>query len=383
MRTPLYASVRFAGIALVLLVLVSGCFDGRDVLLPRQDSSALQSVNDVITPVRLEGSAQAAAGRRTLRDEFTGMAQRVPGGFGGLYFDDDGVLSILLVQPDQHVQAKEALSHEEFIQARSAADGTVFDIRTARVLEARYAHDRLHAWLDGLLPALWAENIRPTKHGVSVRRNSILIGLRDAADQPDVERAAEPLGIPGDAVIVEPVPPLELLSTVHDRIRPVPAGTQVTYSGNLRCSLGPNMVREPSGHPPEPGYLIPSHCSEHPFVSFFEEPDPITFYFQAVDDGSDANHIGNKGVDPELFACQEDPNGLCRNSDAAQGLYYTGNASGEFGYIARPASRNDDTYDIDPINPRFEIVGTFPWTISGETMEKVGRATGWSGGQDR
>lgn len=126
-------------------------------------------------------------------------------------------------------------------------------------------------------------------------------------------------------------------------------------------------------------YLVASHCSDDPFQSYFQWPDPITHYYQPTNNGNTSHHIGNKGIDPPLFNCVEDPDG-CRNSDAAQGLYPS-YASGELGYLARPASRNDDTYTLDSTDPRFEITGIMQWSIHGETLEKVGRTTGWSGGE--
>lgn len=308
------------------------------------------------------------------------MARRVPGGFGGVYLDDDGVLTVLLTEPAREAEARASLATEPFLQARaSAPGGAAFNVQSARIATADYTHDQLHGWLDGILQSLRNADVTATKSGVSVHRNRIVLGVRREAQRSQVVEAMEEANVPEDAVIVEVVGPLRPLQSVHDKIRPVPGGMQIEYGNGNYCTLGPNMVREPVGYDPEPGYLVASHCSDYPFQSYLGPPDPITHYYQPTNNGDKSHHIGNKGIDPPLFNCVEDPDG-CRNSDAAQGLY-PNYASGELGYIARPASRNDDTYTLDSSDPRFEITGIMQWSIHGETLEKVGRTTGWSGGE--
>jgi hypothetical protein len=71
----------------------------------------------------------------------------------------------------------------------------------------------------------------------------------------------------------------------------------------------------------------------------------------------------------------------CRNSDAALALYNS-QAEPDFGRIARPGSRGTGELALDSSNPRFTITqATFGWSIDGEIIEKVGRTTGWSGGE--
>lgn len=364
--------------ATVIIVFLGACAD--DAELPTSESRPPTSSMENLQPLQPKGPPSAATPGPTLRDEFTAMARRVPGGFGGVYFDDDGVLTILLTDPSLQDEARASLAAEPFIQARANAAGAgAFDIQSAKIAEAAYAHDDLDAWLDGILRSLRDAGVTATKSGVSVHRNRIVVGVGREAQRNQVEDAMDEADVPGDAVIVEVVGPVRPLQSVHDRIRPVPGGVQIQYSGSANCTLGPNMVREPQGHDPEPGYVVASHCSNHPFVSFEEWWDPTTHYFQPTDNNDQSHHIGNKTRDPPLFDCVEDPDG-CRNSDAALGLY-PGYASGELGYIARPASRNDDTYALDPTDPRFEITGVFHWSLDGETLEKVGRTTGWSGGK--
>ena len=52
------------------------------------------------------------------------------------------------------------------------------------------------------------------------------------------------------------------------------------------------------------------------------------------------------------------------------------------GKIARTAAFDPvtGTLEVDPKNPTFQIVKEQPFSVMGETVQKVGRTTGWTGG---
>jgi hypothetical protein len=108
--------------------------------------------------------------------------------------------------------------------------------------------------------------------------------------------------------------------------------------------------------------------------------DWIYFYQPRATTGS--NIIATEAIDPPLFDCLENPEVGCRHSDAALAVYESGVGSA-LGYIARPVNRNPlaPPYYIDPANPTFHVVGQMNWAVDGEIMEKVGRTTGWTGGE--
>jgi hypothetical protein len=170
------------------------------------------------------------------------------------------------------------------------------------------------------------------------------------------------VGVPNDALTVESWPEPVELTSLSNQIRPVPGGVEITYSGYGLCTLGVNAKRLGQS-----GFITASHCSG---VKFGYD---VKHYYQG------GGHIGNEGIDPEVFPCAESLRG-CRNSDAMLGLY-AGGVSSDFGYIAKPITRNTGSTTIDAVYPRFRIVSEFNWAVTGETLEKVGRTTGWSGGQ--
>jgi len=219
--------------------------------------------------------------------------------------------------------------------------------------------------------------VAPTMSGVSVHRNRIVMGFATPEQRLEALRAIPNAAVPLDAVIVEITPRVvSLQQTLYDRIRPVPGGVQTRFnvSGEPWCTIGPNALR--LTQQPQRGFLVCSHCTRDLFTVDWNN---ITHYWQpVVRIPTEFYHIGNEAIDPPLFPCEEDPDG-CRNSDAALALYAS-YAPYELGYIARPAGRNTGTLIIDSGSPRFQITGVFNWAVDGETLEKVGRTTGWTGG---
>ncbi len=290
-----------------------------------------------------------------------------------MYFDKDGVFTVLLVDTTAQPEAKAALQREPFIQARQTDQPEKFDLGSARIALASYTHDQLQEWLEQVLARL---SITSTASGVSVHRNQILIGVAADEQRAGVLRVVENLEIPAAAVIVEVRPPVQTLQSVLDRLRPVQAGIQIVSlvgppgQQELACTVGPTVERLGQS-----AFLTASHCTLNPFETDW------TYFYQPMAN-SESDRIGTEVIDPPLFFCLENPDIGCRNSDAAFALYESGVGSA-FGYIARPIYRNplSPTYYIDPANPTFQIVGQWNWAIDGEIVEKVGRTTGWTGGQ--
>ncbi len=379
-----FTACRSAAVTAGLLLIVGGCSDSLPSSIPaaEQEDPQFGVSYQAKAAVRPNLHPDAASPGMTLRDIYSDIARRVPGGFGGLFFDGDGVLNVLLVDEERWPEARLELEAEPIIQARVHTNGrTDFDLATARVAKATWPHDRLHEWLDELLIEMRAQGRTATLSGVRVHDNAVYLGMGSAADRTTAFEIADRLSIPAGALIVEVVgKSVPLQATLHSRIRPVPGGVQIAYGSSV-CTMGPNIVRSPAGHPDEHGFLVASHCSHTPFQPF--DSTNVTFYeqpyiapFQSVS----YYRIGNKGIDTPLFPCVEDPNG-CRNSDAATALYHT-YASGDTARIARPVGRNNNTFTIDSSTPRFDMVPyMWEWVTDGEIVEKVGRSTGWTGGE--
>jgi len=95
------------------------------------------------------------------------------------------------------------------------------------------------------------------------------------------------------------------------------------------------------------------------------------------------NYAGYEILDPDTWdppdAGCTDGDG-CRNSDAALIRHKKG-MDAHLGRIARPTSKNTGVITIDSSDPEFIINRTRGWSVEGETLDKVGYASGWTSGE--
>lgn len=381
-------------LAILLTLVFAGCSPDAEPLVSPSEEGPMFSRSDVES-VTSPHQPPFVDDRtiRTLRDEFADMATRIPGGFAGLFLDEEGILTIVLTDAERMAEAKMALADEPFVsRRRDLPSGDRFDVSTARVNTAEFRYDELAAWYRALVVEAGASM---TRGSIGVRSNRILIGAPSAQDEANVKHAAGFIGIPERAIeirLAQAVVPLSDLTGVH---RPVPSGIKAVYnaaSGSTpshpTCTLGPNLTRLG-----QRGFLINSHCTKFPAAGS-QDPsadppwaplnaDSIAFYWQPTKDPFSWTlfQIGNEALDPRPITGCGFVNDRCRETDAAIGLYKESIGS-ELGKIARPASRNTGELSLHPTTPRFHItVALVDWSLEGEVLEKVGIRTGWSGGQ--
>lgn len=321
-----------------------------------------------------------------LQDILAGMAKRVPGGFGGFYYDEDGRLTTLLTDASRQHEARTALNQEPFVQRRQAG-ATDFDLEAARVEVRPFDYATLDAWFRLLMNEL---DVVLVSSSIDVRENRISIGAIDEADLRKVQGAIADVGVPDGAIFARVMqPPVRARGAVQqqgyltDKHRPVPGGVQIEADVGF-CTIGPNVRWHADPEDIQDTFLITSHCHGDAYDQHYNDPPGADIY-QEEDRGGIQRpiyFIGSVVWDPELETqgCAN-PYG-CRNSDAALAIYAAPSYS-EFGEIARPSARNPATGHeiIDNDDPRFEIVAREAWTFQGETLEKVGLVTGWSGGE--
>jgi len=369
----------FQWFALVSLILVAGCADQSIVEVPEDASRTIgaeSSTGELPVVLPIGTAAPQGPVPQTVRGIFSEIAERIPGGFGGVYYDEDGRLTIVLQDPGQAEAARAAFSEEAVIRERfedrPGVEGQLADLRT---VEGNWAYNTLYAWYRELMEEL---DLTPISSSIRVKENRIRIGVRNDHQLQEVRSAAGRIGIPGEAVHAHEATPVFVSGhSLRDKHRPVPGGVQIiTDAGVGECTIGPNVIR--TTDPPQDGFLLNSHCTkEEGSINW----DNITHVWQhTIGWPVSSNHIGNEAIDPPAFSCPQNPVYGCRYTDAALGLYNDA-AGPEVGKIARPSGRNTGTYLIDSGNPRFTITDTYPdWSVETEVLEKVGRSTGWTGG---
>ncbi|HEY0554283.1 MAG TPA: hypothetical protein VGG20_08445, partial [Thermoanaerobaculia bacterium] len=288
---------------------------------------------------------------RSVDDEFVRMGREIPG-FGGLFYDEQGRPTVYLLDPEG--AGKTALKRL----------GT-----EVRIQRGDYEFERLLGWRVELRPMLALPGV--VFLDVDETKNRVVIGIdpsRKSLDRDGLEQHLLATSVPRQAVLLQESPRIGPLIGLQDKMRPVPGGVQVVFSG-FACTLGFNAVRASVF-----GFVVASHCTD-----VFGELEGTRF-FQSLP--GKANAIGTEIADPDFFTDPPCPPGMrCRYSDTAFAKYDKASLGG-LGKIARPASNGSQSGPLTLKTPtaRFTIKSRMTSPLVGETVHKVGRTTGWTYG---
>jgi hypothetical protein len=195
------------------------------------------------------------------------------------------------------------------------------------------------------------------------------------------------LGIPPAAVTLTRRGAVRQLATIRDNVRPPYGGFQIQFFPLpasplvLVCTLGVNVVKDGVN-----SFLTNSHCSNVQGGITVR-----TDYYQATRGGvvpNPNNFVAYEVDDPDYSSGGECPLARrCRYSDASRAQYGLGQPF-VLGRIARTALLNsilvsDSTpyLTIDAVNPTRRLIAEQAQPVVGQTLNKVGRTTGWTSGK--
>ncbi|HEX3233081.1 MAG TPA: hypothetical protein VHR41_02715 [Gemmatimonadales bacterium] len=278
-------------------------------------------------------------------------------GFGGFFVDEQGRPTIYLKDATQRGAAEKALTPWFTSRGRNRAE--------MQVRKADFDWADLDRWFNqssgevlSVAGAVFTD--------ADEARNRVRIGVEHAAAAGQVRNVLARLGIPAAAVSVEITEPIRQVATLQGSVRPVVAGVQINFPGFL-CSVGFNASRSGTR-----GFVTASHCTN---TQGGVESTPYWQPLQSVN----PTQIATEVADPAYTTGGSCPSGRrCRRSDASFANYINSTAN-TLGAIARTSSTN---------KRNLTIAGS--WTITsdatssnftiGETVNKVGRTTGWSQG---
>ena len=303
---------------------------------------------------------------RGLDREFVQLAREVPG-FGGLSRRADGSALILLTDPARATAAKQAVAKSRLLRG---IDANRIDFRTVQ-----FDYVTLTDWKAQLRSSLDVSGL--VFLDIDESANHVRIGVEPGTSHELVASEVAKLDIPQDAVTIEDTSPIRLTATLRDAIRPTLGGLQIAFIGahtppgfiNV-CTLGFNARFANS---PETYLVTNSHCnSVQGSVQNTEIFQPVT---------GAANLIAIESADPDYFSQGCFPNRRCRFSDASLARYVQG-VQAVVGTIARTTVRGltAGSLTIDAGQPTFNIVEKQPFALMGQTLDKVGRTTGWTVG---
>ena len=276
-------------------------------------------------------------------------AKQVPG-YGGMYYDADGIAHVYLTDMSQSTALMQSATEE---------------IKFER---GRFAFNELHTYRNRMTEVMSDPNT--VYLDIDERTNRVTVGVsKEAGLRRKSVDLARHFNVPPEAVVVKEVDPIYQLVGLRDRIRPSPGGMQINYPGFV-CSLG-FIVRQGNTN----GFVTNSHCTS---TQGGVENTP---YWQPAQSGSNA--LGTEIRDPNYqFGAAGCPAGRrCRASDSALVRFSNNNAGlGQFARIARPVCANCGNLTVgNNGNRRFRITseGSIP---VGARVHKVGRTTGWTNG---
>lgn len=287
---------------------------------------------------------------KTLDDKFLDVATKVPG-FGGMFVDGD-VLKVYLSNPSQKPAAEAAIAS---VFGRERA-------KNIQILQGKYSFSQLKEW-NNRAGELF--DIQGTVYtDVDEKENRIKIGI-DSSDFKEAEQKLNQLGIPHDAIIIERVDPIVYTSTLQNKIRPLRGGLQIAFSMYV-CSEGFNGIRSGTA-----GFVTASHCTNKQ-----GGVENTQHYQNYVASG---NLIGTEIADPYYTKARCQANRIrgkvCRYSDSEFSSLVSGVAQ-DLGLIEKTDGINTGSLNIAG---SFRITSEGP-SVVGQTINKVGRTTGWSQG---
>lgn len=332
--------------------------------IPMKAAWAASDESEVVQSESDEDSGES------LDDLFAEVARMVPG-FGGLSIGPNGTLHIGLLDRRLGRAAKGAIE--------TIFGPERFPLGKVRVIQRKYSFLQLKDWHERMMPEVLglpgvsftdideAEN----RLRVGIERQELL-GIERQELQGSVEVQLASLDIPREAVLIEETEPIELMShTLSSFVRPLEGGLQINFS-NFLCTLGFIAIRAGVQ-----GFVTNSHCTN------IQGGIQSTVYHQPIASGT-TNRIAMETADPSYFTGGACPAGRrCRYSDSA--FARVPHPSGPSvtvsrGFIARPTTVNTGALTISHTTPRFRIVGETSRPVVGETLNKVGRTTGWTQG---
>jgi len=304
------------------------------------------------------------------------VATAVPG-FGGYYIDENGAPTVWLTDPSRRPEAEVALAGFLASFGWSAAD--------LKVRQADYDYITLDTWYRQAWPRVLALP-GAVATDLDEGRNRLRFGGVDAAALTSIASTLAELNVPSAATVLQVRGPVRQAAWLRDKIRPAHGGLQINFFPlpasplTLVCTIGFNALR--GG---EQSFITNSHCS-----NVQGGTTTPTDYYQATRGlvADPNNFIAREADDPIYTASADCPLGReCRYSDASRARYGSGQVF-SIGRVARTefineAKISDDTatLTIDAANPTWRLTAEQATPVMGQTLNKVGRTTGWTQGQ--
>jgi len=326
---------------------------------------------------------QAPKTWRTLDEKYADLADSVPG-FGGLFYDADGQLTVYMKNPSAFgVSTRTRLA--SLVRAQRGNHALPGD-NNMNVLRGQYDfRELLTYYRTVVLPAIpKIEGI--TTSDIDEMQNRIVVGVssQDLVSAATSRLADLPLPARLVQVIVEP--PARKETTLDDYLRPVPGGAHIvrndgTYDYN--CTLGYSLTKSLGDTVETARYFVTnSHCTAQRNALDYTQMRQAGYYI--------GSEIGDPATFDNSYTSSCPVTFVCRFADAALFLYDSASYADQ-GRVAFPAL-NSTTFSIyltitsvqsPAAGYAVNMIGSASGRRSGTTVSTcvdVWNITGWTNG---
>ncbi|MGK7370371.1 MAG: hypothetical protein ACNS64_09165 [Candidatus Halalkalibacterium sp. M3_1C_030] len=326
----------------------------------------------------------------TIDQQFSEIAEQIPGGFGGIFYDENDQLTIYLKDPEVKAQATSAIEAISSVAARTPVVSKMQSLVNKGDLQVRkgqYSFSELNEWRYKALEGGIFEVPDVQTLDVGDSSNRLEIGIKGTEEEPlsdaikqSVVQKLVKLGIPEEAIVLEKVGAIQdYTHTLRSDFDPNIGGSRVQAQGIGGCTLGVS-VEYLDGGTWHLGFLTASHCvpPRHQMngTAVYQPYNPTHPNY------SSGMYVGDEVYNAVLSNtdCRDGGN-PCYWADVAIIDYDSGNSA--VGNIGRTPLWGN-TYAIDQSNPRFYVDDVYTdyqhIEFLGERVNKVGQRTGWTDG---
>ena len=333
-------------LAAAAVVLAAACSDEREPVAPSDQP-------DLLARPAAQGTV----------DNPNALAKGVAG-FGGFFYDAAGTPTVYLKDSKERGNTERALT--PYFQKHGVAAARM------QVRPGKFSWDELERWQAsvstqtlGLPGAVFVD--------ADEANNQVTVGV-ERGKGGQVRAALARLGLPASAAVVRETDPITFAvaprpkgTTLQGLVRPIHGGTQINFPGFL-CTLGFS-----ANDGSQRSFITNSHCTN---VQGGVNNTPYWQPLQSTAPTQIATEVEDPNYGTNLSGC---PSGrVCRRADASRALYSSTGAPASqvaFGKISK----------TDRPGRNLAITGEFSITaegeaVQGQTVNKVGRTTGWSQG---
>lgn len=188
MKTNLVQSVGF-----VALASIGGCSSVTELATPTPELPKFTCLSNSTT-MRLPADLRAslpALGPRMPDDAFVAISNSVPGGFAGVFFEDNQYV-LTFVDP---ARANQARSEIQQAFASRGVGGPNLEVATAEIRGARWTFAELDEWYRYIIPRLSGPGSGVSSIDIDEKANTISFGVIDETARGLLEARLGSLGV--------------------------------------------------------------------------------------------------------------------------------------------------------------------------------------------